>query len=154
MFNILVIVALSAAAAEGTLTIDWRPVYRDVFFYGLSVTLFMIFASDSKVVWYEALIMVLCYFLYILIMKFNKQLFEQCDRAAEAMGMENGAQVPYTKNGAAVVQNSNLNAANNDLEAQGAAVSSDVGGVVGISMTKKPALAIEPATNPMYSPDK
>jgi Ca2+/Na+ antiporter len=49
MFNILVIVALSAAAAEGPLKIDWRPVYRDVFFYSLSVTLFMIFSADEEV---------------------------------------------------------------------------------------------------------
>ena len=33
MFNILVIVALSAAATTEVLTIDWRPVCRDCGFY-------------------------------------------------------------------------------------------------------------------------
>ena len=37
MFNILVIVALSAAAVDDEILIDWRPVTRDVFFFVASI---------------------------------------------------------------------------------------------------------------------
>ena len=52
-FNILVIVALSAAVAGksgASLQIDYRPVGRDVCFYTLSILLLAIFFDDG----YEA----------------------------------------------------------------------------------------------------
>lgn len=37
VFNILVIVGLTAACAGRTLDIDWRPLLRDCSFYGASI---------------------------------------------------------------------------------------------------------------------
>jgi hypothetical protein len=46
MFNILIIVALSAMAAGKDLNIDWRPISRDVCYYSISV--FCLFFLRSR----------------------------------------------------------------------------------------------------------
>ncbi|CAM9260715.1 unnamed protein product, partial [Choristocarpus tenellus] len=82
MFNILVIVALSAAVAGkggGSLMIDWRPVCRDVFFYSYSIGILSIAFMDSTVKIYESTIMVISYMGYILFAKFNKSILSRCE---------------------------------------------------------------------------
>ncbi len=82
MFNILVIVALSAAiAGKGGvwLAVDWRPVCRDVSFYVYSIGLLaFIFLNDSAVTLVEAFVMVGSYGVYIVFMKFNSYFLDQC----------------------------------------------------------------------------
>lgn len=56
MFNVLVIVALSAAVAakSGTSgTIDHRVVARDVSFYTCSIFMLVASASDGEIRWWE-----------------------------------------------------------------------------------------------------
>lgn len=74
MFNILIIIALSAVLSGQILNLDWRPLARDSVIYGLSIVIFTGFAWDGKLEWYEALILLSIYFMYIAIMKFNVQL--------------------------------------------------------------------------------
>ncbi|CAM9516662.1 unnamed protein product [Ectocarpus fasciculatus] len=81
MFNVLVIVALSAAVAakSGTNgTIDHRVVARDVSFYTCSIFMLVASASDGEIRWWEALVMVLAYGLYILFMVYNSRILEMC----------------------------------------------------------------------------
>ncbi|CBN74651.1 conserved unknown protein [Ectocarpus siliculosus] len=81
MFNVLVIVALSAAVAvkSGTSgTIDHRVVARDVSFYTCSIFMLVAAASDGEIRWWEALIMVLAYGLYIVFMVYNSRILEMC----------------------------------------------------------------------------
>lgn len=81
MFNILVIVALSAAVAGtggGSIHIDWRPVCRDVVFYAFSIGLLGLVFLDAGAEWWEGLIMLLCYGLYIIFMKFNTRILAHC----------------------------------------------------------------------------
>lgn len=82
MFNILVIVAMSAAAAKQTLVIDWRPLVRDCAFYGLSLVLMtvMVLTGDGVVEWWEGVIMVVGYLGYVLFMTINGRVFDWCDR--------------------------------------------------------------------------
>lgn len=76
VFNILVIIACSGAFALETLIIDWRPFVRDCSFYAFSILLLLIFikldGSGGEAYWWEGLIMIGCYGLYVLIM-FNNQ---------------------------------------------------------------------------------
>ena len=90
MFNILVIVALAAAVAEGDLAIDWRPVFRDVTFYLLSVFVMGIFFADGAVVAWEAAIMVAGYLLYIAIMVVNPRLLRWMDATFTCMAPKAG----------------------------------------------------------------
>lgn len=80
VFNLLGIIALSAAFSGGDLHLDWRPLTRDSIFYALSIVLFIIFAWDGKYELYEAIITLVLYFIYIVIMKFNKRLMRLLDR--------------------------------------------------------------------------
>ena len=74
VFNMLVIIALSAALAGQVLNLDWRPLARDSLFYAMSICVLIIFAWDGYINWYEAMILVILYFVYVLVMRFNPQL--------------------------------------------------------------------------------
>lgn len=81
MFNILVIVALSAAVAGtggGSIHIDWRPVCRDVVFYSLSIAILALVFLDGQAQWWEGLIMFLSYVVYIIFMKYNTRILSHC----------------------------------------------------------------------------
>ena len=81
MFNILVIVALSAAVAGSngaSIHIDWRPVCRDIVFYSYSIAILALVFLDEEVQWWEGLIMFLSYVLYIVFMKYNSRILSHC----------------------------------------------------------------------------
>jgi Ca2+/Na+ antiporter len=81
MFNILVIVALSAAIAGkggASLSIDYRPVSRDVGFYSYSILLCWLFFRDGEIELYEATVMWVSYLVYILFMCFNETILGKC----------------------------------------------------------------------------
>jgi len=80
MFNILVIVAMAAAATSEVLDIDWRPVVRDCGFYSASITTMIIFFQDGRIVWWEGLVMTLLYFVYIGFMTQNAKIFAKCEK--------------------------------------------------------------------------
>ncbi|RDD46610.1 Sodium/potassium/calcium exchanger 2 [Trichoplax sp. H2] len=89
VFNILIIIALSAAFAKRVLKIDWRPLIRDSVFYAISITMFTIFVADYKIYIYEAIILLVMYVVYVVLMKFNPQLMKlmageyNCSRAVD-----------------------------------------------------------------------
>ncbi|XP_070537961.1 sodium/potassium/calcium exchanger 3-like isoform X2 [Ptychodera flava] len=81
VFNILIIIALSAALAGKVLNLDWRPLARDSIFYALSIACFIGFSWDAKVEVWEAVILLVLYIIYIIVMKFNvhlMKLMEKC----------------------------------------------------------------------------
>ncbi len=81
IFNILVIVALSAiVAGKGGvwLDVDWRPICRDVSFYSYSIGLLVITFLDHSITLLEACIMVSSYFVYVVFMKYNAFILGKC----------------------------------------------------------------------------
>ena len=58
------------------LHLDWRPLTRDVIVYCISIALFIGFSWDGVFHWYEALIMLILYIVYILVMKVNPHLMK------------------------------------------------------------------------------
>jgi K+-dependent Na+/Ca+ exchanger-like protein len=85
VFNILVIIAASAALSKEDLLIDWRPFTRDVFFYLVCIILLVIFSQPETVIiddverqrgvilWWEALILIVWYLLYVAFMANNEK---------------------------------------------------------------------------------
>jgi len=73
IFNILVIIGMTGliACQERDLPIDWYPLTRDTSFYMLAIGELLWVLNDEVVVWYEALVMVASYGLYLLYMKCN-----------------------------------------------------------------------------------
>lgn len=80
VFNILVIIGATAVFAGQTLLLDPRPILRDVVFYtGAILSLVGIFA-DGEVTWWEGLICVIMYAVYILAMKYNIVYMDWCEK--------------------------------------------------------------------------
>lgn len=74
VFNILVIIGLCALLCDKPTQLSWWPLLRDSSYYLISIAILIVVMIDSEVFWYEALIMLIFYIGYILIMKFNTTL--------------------------------------------------------------------------------
>ena len=72
VFNMMVIVGVVAVSCGQILPISWYPLSRDCIVYVGSVGLMLTVMWDRQVMWWEALILVLCYGGYIMLMKYNK----------------------------------------------------------------------------------
>ncbi|XP_025095670.1 LOW QUALITY PROTEIN: sodium/potassium/calcium exchanger 3-like [Pomacea canaliculata] len=71
VFNILFIIGICGLFAGMVVQLTWYPLVRDTLFYLASVVALVLCIEDSKIHWYEALIMLLMYCVYIVIMYFN-----------------------------------------------------------------------------------
>ncbi|XP_051954125.1 sodium/potassium/calcium exchanger 4-like [Xyrauchen texanus] len=74
VFNILCIIGVCGIFAGQVVVLTWWAVFRDSSFYILSILALIVFIYDEKIVWWESLILVLMYAVYILIMKFNASM--------------------------------------------------------------------------------
>ncbi|KAM9703960.1 sodium/potassium/calcium exchanger 4 isoform 1-T1 [Menidia menidia] len=74
VFNILCIIGVCGIFAGQVVMLTWWAVFRDSFYYTLSVIALIAFIYDEKIVWWESLVLVLMYAGYILIMKFNSSM--------------------------------------------------------------------------------
>ena len=57
-----------------TLKIDWYPLSRDSFYYCVAVGALIVVMKDGYIYWYESVVMLALYVVYIVIMYFNTRL--------------------------------------------------------------------------------
>ncbi|XP_069387399.1 sodium/potassium/calcium exchanger 3-like isoform X4 [Paralichthys olivaceus] len=74
VFNILVIIGICGIFSKQPISLSWWPLFRDAVFYILSILVLILVIYDEKVVWWETIILISMYGLYIIIMKFNRSL--------------------------------------------------------------------------------
>ncbi|XP_008425933.1 sodium/potassium/calcium exchanger 3 [Poecilia reticulata] len=74
VFNILVIIGLSGIFAGQTVVLTWWSLFRDSCYYILSVLALIMVIYDDRVYWWESLVLMTMYGIYIVIMKFNSQI--------------------------------------------------------------------------------
>ncbi|KAM9741472.1 sodium/potassium/calcium exchanger 3-like isoform 1-T2 [Menidia menidia] len=74
VFNILVIIGLCGIFSGQPISLSWWPLFRDASFYILSIVLLILVIYDEKVMWWETIILISTYGIYIVIMKFNRPL--------------------------------------------------------------------------------
>ncbi|KAJ8341892.1 hypothetical protein SKAU_G00341830 [Synaphobranchus kaupii] len=74
VFNILCIIGVCGIFAGQVVYLTRWAVFRDSFYYTLSVVLLIVFIYDDKIVWWESMVLVVMYAGYILIMKFNTSM--------------------------------------------------------------------------------
>lgn len=133
VFNVLVIIGLSAALAGAVLKLDWRPLARDSFFYVISIILmfvFVMFSSRGEIKWWEGLILVLSYVVYVLFMAYGNK--------------------PYMK-WAKTIKFCKRNPEGNDLEAQ--QPDGELGEIRATCQESQPIDAVI-ASNPVLTDDK
>lgn len=59
--------------------LDWWPLTRDCLAYGITVAVLICIIHDERVEWYEALVLVLLYIIYIAVMYYDKSI-QKCAR--------------------------------------------------------------------------
>lgn len=74
VFNILFVIGMCALFSREILHLTWWPLFRDVSFYILDLILLIIFFLDNVIMWWESMMLVAGYTLYVIFMKFNVQL--------------------------------------------------------------------------------
>ncbi|KAJ7345117.1 hypothetical protein JRQ81_001067 [Phrynocephalus forsythii] len=74
VFNILCIIGVCGIFAGQVVRLTWWSVFRDSVYYTLSVIVLIVFIYDEKIVWWESLILIIMYSIYILIMKYNLKM--------------------------------------------------------------------------------
>lgn len=85
VFNILVILALVGLCAGQVTPLTRWPLFRDSSAYAIAVAALIGVMYDGKVAWYESLILLILYFGYCLLMKFNKTLLRLISKEPEAV---------------------------------------------------------------------
>lgn len=84
VFNVIGITGIAGLAVwKMEVPIDWYPVSRDCFAYTLSVLVLMFVLQDNTVVWYEAVIMIIMFVMYVLMMCFNGRIQKRCTNMFE-----------------------------------------------------------------------
>lgn len=74
IFNTLFIIAICGLAAKKVIHLSCYPLLRDSVMYTAGTVTLIVTIRDSEVRWYEAILFVLIYAIYILIMYFNRPL--------------------------------------------------------------------------------
>ncbi|CAG06166.1 unnamed protein product, partial [Tetraodon nigroviridis] len=91
VFNILCIIGVCGFFAGQAVKLSRWAVLRDSIYYTFSVTALIVFIYDENVCWWESLILILMYAVYILIMKFNGKVQRYFDRRKKtSLNLTNG----------------------------------------------------------------
>jgi len=90
VFNLCCIIGGTALFTPTTLTIDWKPITRDTFFYACSIAIMIYVLADGSVTTMEASVMIAAYFVYVLFMAANQSIMAAIDscqgKKATALG--------------------------------------------------------------------
>ncbi|XP_041960495.1 sodium/potassium/calcium exchanger 3-like [Alosa sapidissima] len=91
VFNILCIIGVCGIFAGRAVKLTHWALLRDSACYTISVIALIVFIYDEKVSWWESLVLVVLYFFYILIMKFNSRAQRYLERRQKSSGtLSNG----------------------------------------------------------------
>lgn len=80
VFNVLFVIGMCSIFSKEVLSLTWWPLFRDCLYYaiGLLVLAMLVGVSSKGVVsWWEALILFVMYFGYVIIMKYNGQIYKK-----------------------------------------------------------------------------
>ncbi|XP_053320378.1 sodium/potassium/calcium exchanger 1 [Spea bombifrons] len=74
VFNILFVIGTCALFSREILNLTWWPLFRDVSFYILDLIMLIIFFLDNVILWWESILLLTAYGLYVFFMKVNVQV--------------------------------------------------------------------------------
>lgn len=77
-FNILLVIGMCVLFSREVLHLTWWPLFRDMSFYILDLVMLIIFFLDNVIMWWESLMLVGGYSLYVVFMKYNEQIQRFC----------------------------------------------------------------------------
>ncbi|PAA49080.1 hypothetical protein BOX15_Mlig002459g3 [Macrostomum lignano] len=106
VFNILFIVSLCGVFATQAIYLSWWPIFRDCGYYCLSVVALIVVIQNGFVDWYESVIFVVMYALYIVIMYYNEAIDRNISNRYPSLGT--GASAAAAAGGARRLDESNM----------------------------------------------
>lgn len=83
VFNVLFVIGACAIFSKGVLELSWWPLFRDSTFYVIGLSVLAVFFSTgsydavlypASMEWYECLILLILYVVYVIMMKYNRWL--------------------------------------------------------------------------------
>ncbi|XP_078540198.1 sodium/potassium/calcium exchanger 1 [Lissotriton helveticus] len=74
VFNILFVIGTCALFSREILHLTWWPLFRDVSFYILDLIMLIIFFLDNFILWWESMLLLSAYCLYVIFMKWNVEV--------------------------------------------------------------------------------
>ncbi|KAF2882601.1 hypothetical protein ILUMI_23569 [Ignelater luminosus] len=74
VFNIMFVISVCALSAGTVCYLNWWPLVRDCFFYGVSILVMLFTIFDEFITWGESLFMLFMYVVYCIVLHFNPQL--------------------------------------------------------------------------------
>jgi sodium/potassium/calcium exchanger 2 len=77
VFNLTVVHGICAVVSAVAIQLGWWAVFRDFFFYSLSLVLLIIFFADDLILWWESLLLICTYIIYVTFMKYNQRIRER-----------------------------------------------------------------------------
>ncbi|XP_068618467.1 sodium/potassium/calcium exchanger 5-like isoform X2 [Battus philenor] len=83
IFNALGVAAIGSLAAVTPIAIERRPVTRDVLIYMCNVIALVIIVWDGRIEWYEALVLLILYVIYFIVMFNSTRAFAFYDALVE-----------------------------------------------------------------------
>lgn len=91
VFNVLFVIGVCSMLSKEVLQLTWWPLFRDCVYYacGLLVLAMLVgVSSKGTVSWWEALILFLMYFGYVIVMKYNKRIYKKMTGKELVLGSE------------------------------------------------------------------
>ncbi|OCT97786.1 sodium/potassium/calcium exchanger 2 isoform X2 [Xenopus laevis] len=74
VFNILFVIGMCALFSKEILNLTWWPLFRDVSFYIVGLIMLITFFLDNFIQWWESLLLLVTYLMYVTFMKCNVQV--------------------------------------------------------------------------------
>ncbi|XP_052746522.1 sodium/potassium/calcium exchanger 4-like [Bicyclus anynana] len=99
VFNILAVPALCTLIAGKVIILDWWSISRDCMMYAVAVVALILTLLDSKVYWYEALLLILAYIWYIVAMVYDGLLSKMAKTCCIFGDSSEAAPLLYDVNG-------------------------------------------------------
>ncbi|GAB6026816.1 hypothetical protein CHUAL_013421 [Chamberlinius hualienensis] len=72
VFNILAVTSVCGLLSGKMVPLDWWPLTRDCVYYAFTVIALVIVMFDEKIYWYEAMVLLIMFFIYVVFMRFNR----------------------------------------------------------------------------------
>ena len=78
VFNVLFVIGCCSILSKEVLTLTWWPLFRDCVYYAFGLVVLSVLVGilgEGEVVWYEALILLVMYGGYVVLMYYNRRLY-------------------------------------------------------------------------------
>eukprot|EP00571_Detonula_confervacea_P011473 CAMPEP_0172303976 /NCGR_PEP_ID=MMETSP1058-20130122/5441_1 /TAXON_ID=83371 /ORGANISM="Detonula confervacea, Strain CCMP 353" /LENGTH=743 /DNA_ID=CAMNT_0013015015 /DNA_START=370 /DNA_END=2598 /DNA_ORIENTATION=+ len=94
VFNVLFVIGTCSILSKEVLTLTWWPLFRDSSYYALGLIVLSLLAgvfSKGVVDWWEAVILLLMYVGYVVLMYFNRKIYTKLTGKELVLGSEQAA---------------------------------------------------------------